>query len=186
MSDTISLEPSAQHADMPAGKPVCHVCGRESADGLVPFASLSGELQPIVAANAPSASLVAEVCPRCVQLFERALLQIKLDAAIFEQGGRVLPTPLRLDADERFTGRGVTIAFLDSGFYAHPDLTTPESRILAYHNIVPGEKFTLETTDPTSWHGMMSSVVASGNCSLSRGIYRVIAPDANVVLVKAR
>ena len=184
MSDTISLEPSAQHADMPAGKPVCHVCGRESADGLVPFASLSGELQPIVAANAPSASLVAEVCPRCVQLFERALLQIKLDAAIFEQGGRVLPTPLRLDADERFTGRGVTIAFLDSGFYAHPDLTTPESRILAYHNIVPGEKSTLETTDPASWHGMMTSVVAAGNGGLSKGFYRSIAPEANVVLVK--
>ncbi|MBA3714680.1 MAG: serine protease, partial [Pyrinomonadaceae bacterium] len=39
-----------------------------------------------------------------------------------------------MDADARFTGRGVTIAFLDSGFYAHPDLTTPHNRILAYHN----------------------------------------------------
>ena len=29
----------------------------------------------------------------------------------------------RLGADERFTGRGVTIAFLDAGFYAHADLT---------------------------------------------------------------
>jgi len=30
---------------------------------------------------------------------------------------QALPTPLRLDADERFRGRGITIAFLDSGFY---------------------------------------------------------------------
>src|SRR3712207_1283884 len=89
-----------------------------------------------------------------------------------------------MDADERFTGRGVTIAFLDSGFYAHPDLTTPENRILAYHNIVPGGESTLETTDPASWHGMMTSVVAAGNGGLSKGFYRSIAPEANVVLVK--
>ena len=47
----------------------------------------------------------------------------------------MLPTPLRMDADERFTGRGVTIAFLDSGFYAHPDLTKPSNRIVAYKSI---------------------------------------------------
>src|SRR3712207_4215804 len=89
-----------------------------------------------------------------------------------------------MDADERFTGRGVTIAFLDSGFYAHPDLTTPDNRILAYHNIVPGGGSTLETTDPASWHGMMTSVVAAGNGGLSKGFYRSIAPEARVVLVK--
>ena len=41
---------------------------------------------------------------------------------------QALPTPLRLDADERFRGRNVTIAFLDSGFYAHNDLTEPVNR----------------------------------------------------------
>jgi serine protease AprX len=91
---------------------------------------------------------------------------------------------LRLDADHRFAGRGTTIAFLDSGFYAHPDLTTPASRIIAYHNIVPGGQSTLETTDAASWHGMMTSVVAAGNGSLSNGFYRSIAPGASVVLVK--
>ena len=39
------------------------------------------------------------------------------------------PTPLRVGADERFTGRGLTMAFLDSGFYPHPDLQ-PENRVL--------------------------------------------------------
>ena len=34
----------------------------------------------------------------------------------------VIPTADRLKVDPRFTGRGVTIAFLDSGFYQHPDL----------------------------------------------------------------
>ncbi len=169
---------------MAAGRPVCPVCGRESADGLHSFDSLSDALKPIVAANAPGGTLVSTVCPRCVGLFERAHVQLEADRAVFEQGGRVLSTPLRMDADERFTGRGVTIAFLDSGFYAHPDLTTPHNRILAYHNIVPRGQLTLETADSSSWHGMMTSVVAAGNGTLSRGFYRSIAPAANLVLVK--
>ena len=97
-----------------------------------------------------------------------------------------LPVPKRMDADERFTGRGVTIAFLDSGFYAHKDLTEPVNRIVAYHNIFsPGDDLSsLETHDVASWHGMMTSVVAAGNGFLSDGLYRSIAPEANVVLVK--
>ena len=99
---------------------------------------------------------------------------------------QALPTPLRMDADERYTGRGVTIAFLDSGFYAHSDLLEPVNRILAYHSIFPAEDdpTRLHTPDVASWHGMMTSVVAAGNGFLSEGLYRGIAPDANVVLVK--
>ena len=98
----------------------------------------------------------------------------------------VLSTPLRLDADPRFTGRGVTIAFLDSGFYPHVDLTTPNNRILAYRNLTDkdGGLESLFQPDVASWHGMMTSVVATGNGSLSNGFYRGIAPAADVVLVK--
>ncbi|HEY0547430.1 MAG TPA: S8 family serine peptidase [Pyrinomonadaceae bacterium] len=187
MSESIiSTEPSNLHTDMTAGHPICPVCGREAPDGRVPLAALDEDLQIMIAANAPADAVVAEVCPRCVELFERAKIQIQSDAAVFEQGGHVLSTPLRLDADDRFTGRGVTIAFLDSGFYAHVDLTTPHSRILAYHSLAAseGDQTTLSTPDVSSWHGMMTSVVAAGNGSLSNGFYRGIAPDANVVLVK--
>jgi serine protease AprX len=97
-----------------------------------------------------------------------------------------LPVPVRMDADERFTGRGVTIAFLDSGFYAHKDLTEPVNRILAYHNIFSprDDVSNLQAHDVASWHGMMTSVVAAGNGYLSGGLYRSIASNANVVLVK--
>jgi len=97
-----------------------------------------------------------------------------------------LPVPLRMDADERYTGRGVTVAFLDSGFYAHKDLTEPANRIVAYHNIFAPEDdlSSLQTSDVASWHGMMTSVVAAGNGYLSDGFYRSIASEANVVLVK--
>lgn len=187
MSDVIiSTEPSILHSDKAAGKPICPVCGREAPDGMVPFVSIFESLQIIIAANAPAGAMLTQVCPRCLELFERARVQLEVNAAVFEQGGHVLSTPLRLDADERFTGRGVTIAFLDSGFYPHPDLTKPHSRILAYHSIVAaeGDKTSLETPDPSSWHGMMTSVVAAGNGGLSNGFYRGIAPDSNVVLVK--
>jgi serine protease AprX len=184
VSETISLEPKETGADQAAGGRTCPVCGRESKDGLVSLASLDEELQAITSANAPSGRVIAEVCPRCLELFRRAQIQLHTDAAVFEQGGRVLPTYMRLGADARFTGRGVTIAFLDSGFYAHPDLTTPTNRILDYHSIIPNDPSTLETTDVASWHGMMTSVVAAGNGSLSNGFYRGIAPEANVVLVK--
>ena len=99
---------------------------------------------------------------------------------------QALPVPLRMDADERFTGRGVTIAFLDSGFYPHKDLTEPVNRIVAYHSIfdTEGNSSSLQKPDVASWHGMMTSVVAAGNGHLSDGLYRSIAPKANLVLVK--
>jgi serine protease AprX len=105
---------------------------------------------------------------------------------ITETTEQALPVPVRMDADERYTGRGVTIAFLDSGFYAHKDLTHPANRIVAYHSIFAAEDHPsyLEKPDVASWHGMMTSVVAAGNGHLSDGFYRSIAPKANLVLVK--
>ena len=184
MSETIPFEQTHHTVERVAGFPVCPVCGRESKEGLGALTSLPESLQQIISANAPAGNVLAMVCPRCVELFARAQRQLETDAAVFDQGGRVLPTPLRLDADHRFTGRGTTIAFLDSGFYAHADLTTPENRILAFHNIIPKGTGTLQSIDPASWHGMMTSVVAAGNGSLSNGFYRSIAPGAKVVLVK--
>ena len=99
---------------------------------------------------------------------------------------QALPVPVRMDADGDYTGRGITVAFLDSGFYAHKDLTEPVNRILAYHNIFETSDglASLETHDVASWHGMMTSVVAAGNGHLSDGFYRSIAPEVNLVLVK--
>src|SRR4051812_2489105 len=52
--------------------------------------------------------------------------------------GTVLPIAERLAADPRFSGRGVTAAFLDSGFFAHPDLMQPICRVRAYHDVLSG------------------------------------------------
>jgi serine protease AprX len=184
--ESFSFQRQKTGADIAAGEKVCPVCSRETRDEYVPLLALPEDLQKLIQANAPDTREFKAVCARCVRLFERAKDQIVKDAAMQKDGSHVLSTPLRLDADERFTGRGVTIAFLDSGFYPHVDLTTPDNRIIAYRNMVDedGDLKSLFQPDVASWHGMMTSVVAAGNGSLSNGFYRGIAPDAKVVLVK--
>ena len=104
------------------------------------------------------------------------------------RGPRVLPIADRLKADHDLAGRGVTIAFLDSGFYAHPDLVTPKDRIIAYYDVHNTEwrKDVLHGhhNDPSAWHGMMTSVVCAGNGSLSKGKYKGLAHEATLALVK--
>jgi serine protease AprX len=173
-------------ADIAAGEDVCAVCSRECGDQCVVLASLPEDLQKLVRANAPGRTDFDWICERCARLFERAKDQIIKDAAVQKDGSHVLSTPLRLDAHEGFTGKGVTIAFLDSGFYPHVDLTTPENRIVAYRDMLQANRdlSSLFEPDVASWHGMMTSVVAAGNGALSNGFYRGIAPEADVVLVK--
>jgi serine protease AprX len=76
----------------------------------------------------------------------------------------------------------VTIAFLDNGFYPHPELS----------NIVEWVDVTAERFQPSdfrkirasSWHGTMVACAACGNGSYSNGFYRGLAPDASLVLIK--
>ncbi len=173
-------------SDFAAGDLSCPVCSRVIREDMVQLDSLSETVRQLIQANAPGNADLDEVCGRCARLFTKAEDQILKDAAVQKDGSHVLSIPLRLDADERYTGRAVTIAFLDSGFYPHVDLTTPENRIAAYRNLLDedGDMRSLFEPDVASWHGMMTSVVAAGNGSLSNGFYRGIAPDAKVALVK--
>lgn len=93
----------------------------------------------------------------------------------------------RVVADDKHTGRGITCAFIDSGFYAHADLTTPFSRIHAYYDVIHDKSDVEHIKKPevSSWHGMMSTVVAAGNGALSNGRFKSLAPEMGLVLVKA-
>jgi len=164
---------------------LCHLCRRVGGSQIT-FDNLPQDLQKLVQANLTSEQTRGQVCNACVEIFTRAQHQLESHTNIFSDSDRALPTPLRMDADPRFTGKDVTIAFLDSGFYAHRDLTEPINRIVAYHSIfaLEDDPTMLQSTDVASWHGMMTSVVAAGNGFLSDGLYRGIAPEANVALVK--
>jgi serine protease AprX len=94
----------------------------------------------------------------------------------------------RLCPVTRFAGRGVCIAFVDSGFYPHADLVQPRGRIRAYVDVTrdqaqPGE---LLSRTSWSWHGTMTVCCAAGNGYLSGGRYRGLASESEVVLVKAK
>jgi serine protease AprX len=164
----------------------CPVCQRAALPPHQP-PEINAELAALVRANVARWGAEDGICRACLDLFRAAHERAATGDKIFRDGSyQILPTPLRVGADERFTGRGVTVAFLDSGFYPHPDLTEPHNRVRRYVNVTDeragDEEF--RTPDVSSWHGMMTSVVAAGNGHLSQGFYRGIASDARVVLVK--
>jgi len=165
----------------------CPVC-RRKVDGrmITTAAPVDESLHPLLTVNMHEWEPGKPICFDCIRRYSQ--LHDELTAAFphfAEQELKVVPTPMRLDAPDQLRGRGTTIAFLDAGFYAHPDLAKPRNRILKYVNLVERAKQSdLITPQASSWHGMMTSVVATGNGFLSGGLYRGIASEANVVLVK--
>jgi len=93
-----------------------------------------------------------------------------------------------MNVDPAFTGQGVTICFIDGGFYLHPDLVKPNNRILKIHDITAPKRKESYFSKPHagSWHGTMTSVVCAGNGTMSGGYYKGIACVANLVLLKVQ
>ncbi len=125
-------------------------------------------------------------CPKCLQAVLTTLLEQpelysrQLQTPVYG----ILPVGLRLGYSNAYRGKGITIAFLDSGFSNHPDL---EGRIKLYVDASQSEireLQTVETAGDLSWHGTMTSVVACGDGTLSGGLYRGLAHEAEVILIR--
>lgn len=149
-------------------------------------------------------------CPACVQHHLLVTLLAQGDSALHEAvqaawpldaeaAFGALPTPLRLHADPRFHGNGVTLALVDAAFYPHPDLVQPVNRIRAWVDAtvepVVVRRFTASEAPQWpdwdgargwQWHGTMTSVTAAGNGFLSHGLYSGLACEAGVLLVQVR
>ena len=165
----------------------CPFCGSDLDPAGGPAETLDAHALLLILANDPWWRPEAGLCRACLSRFLEAESRARARYPAFARGALpVLPTPVRVGAVDRYAGRGVTIAFLDSGFFAHPDLIEPRNRILRYVDVtgLKGRREDLERPDESSWHGMMTSVVASGNGHLSGRLYRGLASEANVVLVK--
>lgn len=96
----------------------------------------------------------------------------------------LLPTPVRVGALPAYTGRGVVIAFIDAGFYPHPDL---EGRIRLHVDATDAtikESTNKIVVSDFSWHGQMTSVIACGDGRTSDGRFAGIASRAELVLIK--
>ncbi|WP_052217350.1 S8 family peptidase, partial [Thermincola ferriacetica] len=79
-----------------------------------------------------------------------------------------------------FTGKGITVAVIDTGIYPHPDLTQPTNRIIAFKDFVNKKPLPYDDFG----HGTHVAGIIAGNGSMSGGQYRGVAPEANLVGVK--
>jgi serine protease AprX len=175
----------------------CPLCG-DTVDKLVyrfHFESEKTIIDKIKAAH-PDWSATDGLCSRCLDYYH---VEIVMAQRILPSIGPyfpvksvddyvILPTGLRLDADVRYTGKGITICFIDSGFSFHPDLIATRNRIRMAIDITSMENIQMNTEKPgpSSWHGTMTSVVCAGDGYLSKGLYKGIASNAELILLKVQ
>ncbi|MDQ0339321.1 serine protease AprX [Caldalkalibacillus uzonensis] len=112
-------------------------------------------------------------CPQVKKIFfdreVRALLDVASPAILAHRVHR-----------QGLTGKGVTIAVIDTGIYPHPDLINPENRLVAFKDFVN------QRTEPYDDHGHGTHCAgdAVSNGYSSNGTYTGPAPEAQVVGVK--
>ncbi|HRJ43168.1 MAG: S8 family serine peptidase [Caldilineaceae bacterium] len=167
------------------------------------------------------------LCPACALVYVRrhayTRSQRPLNAQTFPRTTFPYYHPLeygllgltqRLPHHPAYTGKGVTIAFLDSGYYPHPDLGETvdpgldiaaidtdvarirlalekrPNRIRQYVNLIEGHEGvgvdapSLWSDAGNSWHGQMTTVIAAGNGQLSGGLHRGYASQAGLLPIK--
>jgi len=80
-------------------------------------------------------------------------------------------------SQNNITGRGVTIAIMDTGIYHHSDF---DNRIIGFKDLVNNR---IGIYDDNS-HGTHVAGICAGNGRLSAGKYAGMAPGCNVVMIK--
>src|SRR5450432_3831956 len=179
-------------------KIICPLC-RDAVDKLVYRFHFDNEKTVIdkIKADHPDWSITDGLCGRCLDYYH---VEIVMAQRLLPSIGPyfpvksvddyvILPTGLRLDADSRYSGKGITICFIDSGFSFHPDLTSSKNRIRIAIDITRSENISENikmTTDSSAWHGTMTTVVCAGDGYLSKGLYKGIASSAELVLLKVQ
>ncbi len=145
-----------------------------------------------IKANFPNWETKQGICGRCFDEFEAITYHpysapdISVDAYKLKYlDFYILPIPERLNADEIYTGKGVTICFIDSGFYLHDDF---KERVIKTIDITNGNEDLNYFSQPheNAWHGTMTTTVCAGNGKLSNGLYKGLANNASLVLIKTQ
>jgi len=79
-----------------------------------------------------------------------------------------------------YTGKGITIAFLDTGIAPLDDFVYPSNRIIAFKDFISNK------TEPydDNGHGTHVTGICAGNGIMSDGKYKGIAPNANIISLK--
>ena len=88
---------------------------------------------------------------------------------------------VRLSNTINASGRGVGVGVVDSGAYPHRDLTTPYNRILTFTDLINGLTYPYDDNG----HGTCTCGIIAGNGEASNGIYKGIAPNSELHVIKA-
>jgi len=93
-----------------------------------------------------------------------------------------------LSVPDELTGKGVRIAVVDGDFPSHPDITTNEQRTTYKVMVMESESQPkVFEAEPGPWkggaHGLWAAAAAAGSGAESQGLYRGIAPEADLFLV---
>lgn len=160
--------------------------------------------KPVVADTAKVRAKKADGAPAVPgDIFTRSASEPKTDVAFKAENYFSIPTPMeltpqgkkimypekRIDAvkevldmqkvwDEGITGKGVTIAVVDTGIYPHPDI---KGRILAFKDFVNGRD---DVPYDDNGHGTHVAGCCAGNGEKAEGSFKGPAPEANLVGVK--
>ncbi|MBO5394575.1 MAG: S8 family peptidase [Clostridia bacterium] len=81
----------------------------------------------------------------------------------------------------RLSGRGQTIAFIDTGICKHCDFCLGENRLIVFKDFLNGKSDCYDDNG----HGTFVAGVCCGNGALSGGKYSGIAPQSKIISLKA-
>jgi serine protease AprX len=80
----------------------------------------------------------------------------------------------------QYTGKGVTVAIIDTGVSPHMDLVYPKNRILGFKDFINDKSSPYDDNG----HGTHCAGILAGSGISSKGRYKGIAPDAGILSVK--
>lgn len=126
----------------------------------------------------------AEVSPKNInRLIELPYIKyISLDKHCYLCGSNILSSNgISSSTKLPGTGKGITIGIIDSGVYPHTDLKKPTNKIKNFIDIYS------EITEPydNNGHGTFISGVICGSGITKSGMYKGIAIDSSIVMIKA-
>jgi serine protease AprX len=170
--------------------PICELCHSHLIHSF--NQSYEADIIDNIQAEFPGWSPRKGICGRCFDEFEaityhpysvptRSVSDFKLRHLDFY----ILPIIDRLNACEEFTGNGVTICVIDSGFYLHPDIRQRVVKVIDITNGNDQPDYFMKPHEE-AWHGTMTATVCAGDGSLSGGLYKGIANKAQLVLIKTQ
>lgn len=82
--------------------------------------------------------------------------------------------------NSNYTGKNVTVAIIDTGVAPHADLIYPTNRIIGFKDFVNNQTKFYDDNG----HGTHCAGILAGNGYASKGKYKGIAPEANILSIK--